>query len=54
MKDGTSCVNLGVLYYEGKGVRQSYKIAKEYFGRGCDLGNEKGCAKYAELNKRGL
>ena len=49
-----ACFNLGVLYYDGKGVRQDKGAAKEYFGKACDLGNQGGCNNYKILNEQGL
>ncbi|WP_435938651.1 tetratricopeptide repeat protein [Moraxella bovoculi] len=45
--------NIGVLHYNGEGVRQNKSTAKEWFGRACDLGYQKGCDKYRELNQQG-
>ncbi|MCI5969057.1 hypothetical protein [Helicobacter sp.] len=45
--------NLGLMYVEGEGVRQNLKIAKEYFGKVCDLGLEEGCEGYKILNMKG-
>lgn len=47
------CGLLGTLYKFGKGVRQNYSVAKEYFGKACDLGSQLGCDDYSKLNKRG-
>ena len=33
------CLNLGVMYANGYGVKQDYFKAKEYFGKACDLKN---------------
>ena len=44
------CYNLGILYYNGLGVRQNKSLAKEYFGKVCDLGEQKGCDAYKMLN----
>lgn len=32
-----SCYNLGVMYYEGKGVRQDYHKAHELYKKACDM-----------------
>lgn len=51
-----SCVQLGLLYYQGKGkgVRQDKVAAKKYFGKACDLGEESGCNNYRILNEQGV
>lgn len=49
-KDVTSCYSLGYLYKEGLGVRQNKTKAKEYYGKVCDLGEQKGCDNYKLLN----
>lgn len=48
-----SCYDAGVLYFNGEGARQDYKLAKEYYGKACDLGYQDGCDKYKELNQMG-
>lgn len=45
--------NLGVMYANGQGVRQDYKIAKEWFGKACDNGSQQGCDSYRKLNEQG-
>ena len=39
----------GYLYYIGNGVRQDMRLAKEYFGKACDLGDEESCKIYKEM-----
>lgn len=34
----------------GYGVRQNKEIAKEWFGKCCDNGNQTGCEEYSKLN----
>lgn len=51
-KSALSCFNTGVSYNKGLGTRQNTDIAKEYFGKACDLGAQDGCKAYAILNKR--
>ena len=41
------------MYANGEGVRQNYKIAKEWFGKACDNGLQQGCDAYRELNQVG-
>ena len=50
--DNSACYNLGVMYDNGKGVKQDYFKAKELFGKACDLGDQGGCDAYAKLNKQ--
>ena len=54
LKYGVSCAILGGLYYEGQGVRQNKSIAKEYYGKACDLGNQVGCDYHKELHEKGI
>lgn len=51
LKDSASCNILGVAYEDGKGVKQDYKKAKEYYGKACDLGLQNACDNYAIVNK---
>lgn len=51
--DMLGCKNLGVLYDQGQGVRQDKRVAKEYYGRACDLGDQNGCNLYKSLNEAG-
>ena len=44
--DASAQYNLGVSYDDGEGVRQSKIQAKEWFGKSCDNGNQKGCDYY--------
>ena len=45
--------NLGLLYQDGKGVRQNKSQAKELFGKACDNGDQAGCNSYRMLNELG-
>lgn len=38
-----SCVDLGNLYYDGKGVKQDYKKASELYNKACEMGYAVGC-----------
>lgn len=38
--------NLGKMYYNREGVRQSNITAKEWDGKSCDNGQQLGCDKY--------
>ena len=48
--DTLSQHNLGVMYENGTGVRQDYKMAKEWYGKACDNGEQSGCNNYRRLN----
>lgn len=37
------CCNLGVMYVNGKKVKQDYSKAVEYFSKACEHNNSKGC-----------
>ncbi|EEU9561214.1 SEL1-like repeat protein, partial [Escherichia coli] len=41
---------LGTMYRDGKGIRQNHSLAKEWFGKACDNGDQSGCDRYSELN----
>ena len=45
--------NLGAMYYSGQGVRQNFHLSKEWFGKACDSGWQKGCDQYRSLNQAG-
>ena len=47
------CFGLGVLYENGKGIRQNFSTAKQYYGKACDLGLQSGCDGYRTLNEKG-
>ena len=53
LKNGLSCYNLGVSYANGQGVRQNKAVAKDYFGKACDLEYQEGCDAYKKMNERG-
>lgn len=46
------CVNLGVMYEDGQGVKQDYSKAKELFGKACDMKLQLGCDAYKLLNEK--
>ena len=59
---GMSCDILGQCYEKGKvcyengkgqGAKQNLSIAKQYYGKACDLGNQQGCDNYKMLNQKG-
>ena len=47
------CFGLGVLYENGKGIRQNFSTAKQYYSKACDLGLQLGCDDYRKLNEKG-
>lgn len=50
--DASAQAVLGTMYYQGNGVRQDYAVAKEWFGKSCDNGDQDGCDGYRMLNQR--
>lgn len=48
--DPNAQIILGLIYEFGHGVRQNYTIAKEWYGKACDKGEQRGCEGYARLN----
>ena len=40
------------MYKNGRGVRQNYTKAKEYFGLACDNKYQDGCDMYKKLNQQ--
>ena len=42
---------LGFSYLLGKGIQVNKSLAKEWFGKACDNGNQDGCEYYGKLNK---
>lgn len=51
--DMGGCLNLGVAYANGEGVKQDKSKAKALFGKACDGGSQKGCGYYKILNEEG-
>ena len=47
--DAKAQVMLGFSYILGKGVQLNKSLAKEWFGKACDNGEQKGCEVYGEL-----
>ena len=43
---GVGCVFLGDMYLYGYGTRTNPQLARELYGKACDLGNQEGCDKY--------
>jgi uncharacterized protein len=50
-RSGEACHSLGFSYRRGLGVRQDNSKAKGHFGKSCDLGYQRGCDRYRELNE---
>ena len=44
-----SCVKLGFLYYNGDGVKQDYKKAREFYNKACEMGEALGCSALGDL-----
>lgn len=42
--DAGSCLNLGNLYYDGDGVKQDYKKAREFWNKACEMGEADSCS----------
>ncbi len=51
---GDACLDLGFNINSGKGARQNYSLAKQYFGKACDLGVQGGCDAYRLLHSNGV
>ncbi|GAA8013984.1 hypothetical protein JP0556_07300 [Helicobacter pylori] len=49
LNNGRGCSNLGVLYYNGDGVKQDSKKAVALFEKACKLGYKKACEMLKEL-----
>lgn len=39
---------LGMLYFQGKGVKQDFNVAKDYFKQSCDAHVKEACQMYNE------
>ena len=51
--DAGGCLNLGVLYKIGQGVRQNYQKAAQLYQKACDSGEAKGCSNLGVLYHNG-
>lgn len=50
-----SCIDAGFIYYNnGHASKSDIDLAKEYFGKGCDLGDSSACKNYKILNEQGF
>lgn len=43
------CFHLGYLHAQGKGTRQNSYLAKEYYGKACDMGHQVACNIYKDM-----
>lgn len=50
---GEACYNLGNSYNFGKGTRQDYFKASQFYKKACDLGNASGCNNLGYLYRNG-
>lgn len=50
---GEACYNLGNSYNFGKGTRQDYFKASQFYKKACDLGNARGCNNLGYLYNNG-
>ncbi|WP_390485139.1 tetratricopeptide repeat protein [Helicobacter pylori] len=48
LNSGGGCCNLGVLYYNGDGVKRDSKKADQYFSKACKLGDQETCEALKE------
>ncbi len=46
---GEGCNNLGLMYYNGYGVKQDYNKALDLFGKACELKEQKACDAYRKV-----
>jgi len=44
------CYNLGVMYFDGKGVKKDKQKAKKLFNKACKNGSIDACKAYEEIN----
>lgn len=55
LDNSSACWALGNFYEEGRnGFKQNKSVAKEYYGKACDMGNKGGCDNYRKLNEQGI
>ncbi|MBF0752045.1 MULTISPECIES: lipopolysaccharide assembly protein LapB [unclassified Pasteurella] len=52
MDNMSSLSGLAQIYYKGLGVRQDLEKAKEYYGKLCDLKEQKYCDLFREVNEK--
>ena len=51
--DPYGCNHAGYMYDQGKGVMQSYRIARKYFELACKYGNAIGCSNLGVIYEEG-
>ncbi len=49
LNGGEGCTYLGILYAEGKGVKQDYQKAITYFEKACNKNSEAGCYNLGDV-----
>ena len=54
LKYSEACFILGSLHKEGRALTHDLSLAKEFYGKACDIGMQKGCDLYRELNQAGV
>lgn len=54
LDEAEGCGALGDMYAEGLGTRKNLKTAKEYYGRACDLGSQRGCDNHNAIKERDI
>lgn len=48
-----ACSDLGVIYFDGKGVKKYYKRAAELFNKACNGGYADGCSNLGVMYEHG-
>lgn len=48
------CFGLGLLYHDGKGIKQDYFKAVEFYKKACDGGQVIGCFNLGHMYRDGL
>lgn len=43
-----------IQYTKGLGTRKNLETAKEYYGRACDLGSQRGCDNHNAIKERDI
>jgi TPR repeat protein len=51
-KSAEACYELGRAYYKGIGLWELQKVAKEFYEKGCKLGEKRACEEIAKLNEQ--
>lgn len=49
-----ACIDIALMYTNAQLVGQDLSLAKEFFGKACDLRNSNGCESYKVLNLQGV